>query len=267
MQYHYPRGTRLTGLEKNVLKRRAFEMILVMFYIEDLKDFLVSLIGMNPSLKSAVALARKRLPKGAKGEFRAIWQVLVDNAIITGQESADIQRLIDYRNLIAHETQQLTSDIGRNGAELGFAASALFEPNALRLVQQYRNKIVEDIPRTYIYPARVRGLMFDAAEKTYKEELKRLKDKIKKQLATVMQEVGKVNSSIQSLPSGLISRLEPGGPEHLSASGTLTEAGRNCAASLFAAGAPPLAVAHLMRISLRAATARHRDWCAQSVGE
>lgn len=260
MQHHYPRGTRLTALEKNVLKRRAFEMVLVLFYVEDLKHFLSSLISMNSGLKTAVALARTSLPKGAKGESKAIWQVLVERDIITQEESLDLQRLIDYRNLIAHQTQQLTRDIGRNETALGPAASTLFEPKALQLIQQYRGKIFSGVPRAYIYPATIRGLMFDAAEKTYTEELKRLTEKIKKQLSLTIREVDEVNASIRGLPADLLSRLEPEHPRHTAANGRLTDTGLACSDSLFAAGASPLVVAHLMRIALRVANARCRAW-------
>ena len=267
MQHHHPRGARLTALEKNVLKGRALEMVLVLFYVEDLKHFLISLIGTNSSLQSAVALARAGLQKGAKGEFRAIWQVLVEKAIISNEESLDIQRLIDYRNLIAHQTQQLTRDIGRNEAALGTAASALFEPKALLLIQHYRSKIITGIPRKYIFPATVGGLMFDAAEKTYKEELRRLRDKIKMQLSLRMLEVDEINSSIRQLPPNLLSSLEPGHPRHIASNGKLTESGLACSEILFAARASPLAVAHLMRISLRATNARYRAWRARKRNE
>jgi hypothetical protein len=37
---HYPRGGRLSALEKNELKRRALEMVLLLFYVEDLRGLL-----------------------------------------------------------------------------------------------------------------------------------------------------------------------------------------------------------------------------------
>jgi hypothetical protein len=50
MDEHFPRGPRLSALEKNELKKRALEMVLVLFYIEDLKQFVVESIRATDSL-------------------------------------------------------------------------------------------------------------------------------------------------------------------------------------------------------------------------
>ena len=68
----------------------------------------------------------------------------------------------------------------------------------------------------------------------------------------------------RSLPRALLDELEPGHPKHFLRNGTLSESGRACCATLYSVGAIPLAVAHLMRFSLRAASAQYRSWLAST---
>ena len=111
MQEHFPRGNRLAAIEKNELKRRAFEMVLMLFYIEDLKEFVVSSIRASDSRHTDPA--KHRLPEGTKNLYTRAWKVLVAKNVLTEDEASELEGLIDYRNLVAHQTQSLTGDVGR----------------------------------------------------------------------------------------------------------------------------------------------------------
>lgn len=50
---HHPKGGRYTALEKNVLKHRAFEMVLVLFEVQHLKDFVLGSIRATDSQRYA----------------------------------------------------------------------------------------------------------------------------------------------------------------------------------------------------------------------
>jgi hypothetical protein len=105
MREYHPRGRQLPALERNILKYRAFEMVLVLFRIEHLKNFV---------LNSVRATYPGRFPPGAKNVYRSAWTVLVADGVITQAESSEIQHLVDYRNAIAHNIHHLTSDLSRD---------------------------------------------------------------------------------------------------------------------------------------------------------
>jgi hypothetical protein len=110
---HFPKGTRYSALEKNVLKLRAFEMVLVLFYAEGLRSFVVGSIRATDRLRVPTESAPHRLPDETRKLYKKAWQILVDDEILTTEESAEIQALIDYRNVIAHATEELVADVNR----------------------------------------------------------------------------------------------------------------------------------------------------------
>lgn len=256
MDEHFPRGPRLSALEKNELKKRALEMVLVLFYIEDLKQFVVDSIRATDGFSK-----RDRLGPGTKGLVEKAWKALVEADVLTEEESAELQRLIDYRNLVAHETHNLTADVGRY-TSLQLRA-ARYERSALRRVQYFRKKIFAGMQQGFILSLSFRGLSFEAAEKTYLSELKSLDRKLRRQAAVFRAEIGQANETIAQLRrSGVLSRLEPGRPEQTNQRGQLTEQGIQCCRGLFLAGATPFVVSHLMRISLRSAQRQYSKWLA-----
>ena len=123
------RVNRLSALEKNELKRRALEMILLLFYIEDLKHFVVSSIRATDHHHDDPS--RHRLPGGTKNLYKKAWTVLVEARVLTKDEGDEIEELIDYRNLVAHQTQRLTSDISRYPSARVESAKTQYEFDAL----------------------------------------------------------------------------------------------------------------------------------------
>jgi hypothetical protein len=256
MEQHFPRGPRLSALEKNELKKRALEMVLVLFYIEDLKKFVVESIQATDGLRE-----QNRFPRGPKGLVEKSWKVLVGAGVLTEGESDELQRLIDYRNLVAHHLPALTGDVGRYGSIQ--LKSAGYDRSALRRVQYFREKIFSGMRQGFVLSLSFRGLRFEAAEQTYLDELKKLERKIRRQAAVARMEIEQANDTIARLRrSGVLKRLEPGHPEQTNRSGQLTAQGITCCRSLFIAGAPPFVVAHLMRISLRLAERQRTRWLA-----
>jgi uncharacterized protein YutE (UPF0331/DUF86 family) len=129
MYQHYPRGNRLSAFEKNELKRRAIEMALILFYIEDLRDFVVSSIRSTDHIRTGAD--KERLPIGVKNLYKKAWAIVVEAGVLTPEESIELQALIDYRNLVAHQIQELTGDIGRNLFVRKGMGSSKYEHKAL----------------------------------------------------------------------------------------------------------------------------------------
>jgi hypothetical protein len=262
MQTHFPRGGRLSALEKNELKRRALEMVLLLFYVEDLKNFVVSSIQASDNISDAHS-GQHRLPTGTKGLYQAAWKILVGEGVLTSEESIELQRLIDYRNLIAHQTQNLMADIGRYPSIRAEGTQSQYNFDALQRIRHLRQKLFSGMRQHFILSLSYRGLLFEAAERTYTEELKRLELKIRRQAAANKHEVDEANATIDMLRrSALLDKLQPGHPNQVGRNRKFTSEGINCCKQLFEAGASPFVVAHLMRCSLRAATRQHGVWQA-----
>ncbi|HJR74979.1 MAG TPA: hypothetical protein VJ806_15240 [Luteimonas sp.] len=227
-------------------------MVLVLFYIEDLKSLIIE------SIRATDRLSKVDRLKSQKRVLQTAFDVLVDEQVITATESNEIQRLIDYRNIVAHEMHNLTGDVGsfadRHGSETAYDSRALHQISA------YRNKIVQRMAGQFVISLSFRPLKFEAAERTYLREIKRLRLRIKKRAIVLSQSIDRVNLAIKSLPADLVSEVAPGHPRNRRGNGTLTIHGANCCFKLFDAGATSLAVAHLMRISLRAARTWEAKW-------
>lgn len=260
MKEYYPRGNRLSALEKNELKRRALEMQLILFYVEDLKRFVVE------SIRATDRLSRyaegDRLPDGIKRLHKKAFEILVDAGVLSKCESDELQELIDYRNFIAHQVHDLTSDVGRYPS-ICLPNDVRYQNGALKRVLYFRRKLSSEMRQKFALSVSFRDLQFEAAERAYFEELAILERKIRRQTIAARTEIEQANAMILVLEqSGLITKLEPGHPNQINRSGQLTDKGVNCCRELFIAGASPFVVAHLMRISLRSATRQHRLWLA-----
>ncbi|MDE2113161.1 MAG: hypothetical protein KGJ79_18675 [Alphaproteobacteria bacterium] len=102
-----PLGTRLPALERSLLRLRAFEMILVLFYAEELKRDVLDTIQATDHLS-----ATRRVPKGVKNPVDKALDALVADKAITAAEKTEIVGLIDYRNAVGHQIHNLLADLG-----------------------------------------------------------------------------------------------------------------------------------------------------------
>jgi hypothetical protein len=91
-----PLGSKLPALEQNILKYRAMEMLLVMYYAEELKRGVLN---------------RIHVPKGTKNAVDKALNALVADRAITAAEKMEVVKLIDYRNVIGHQMHNLLLDI------------------------------------------------------------------------------------------------------------------------------------------------------------
>lgn len=263
MEKRFPRDNRLSALEKNELKRRALEMVLVLFYVEDLKHFVVESIRATDQVCGFADGGR--LPPDTKKLYEKAWAILVEAGVLSQQESDELRGLVDYRNLVAHQTHALTADVGRYASLRVTDDAAQYQDGALERVQYFREKLSSEMSRKFVLSISFRGLNFEAAERTYLEELATLERKLRRQVQDARVEIDRANDQILALrQSGMLSKLEPGHPDQINLNGQLSDKGVRCCRELFSAGASPLVVAHVMRISLRAATRQHRSWLAKA---
>jgi hypothetical protein len=261
--YHRdPKGNRLPALEQNILKYRTFEMAIVLFHIEDLKAFVLDSIRATDKVRSHRNAAKPRIPVDAKKAYEKAWAVLVADGIISQDDSDEIQRLIDYRNDIAHRIQEFTCDIGREPFTQDYVQfnKVDYDYEAVTKLKRLRDKISRGIQARYVMSLSFRSVLFEAADKTYQQELKRLDRKIRRQITVRKEEIKQLEADLSSANGCTLEDFASSHPGNIATNGTLTSKGVETCYHLFDQNVSALAVAYLMGISHRAAVKRRQAW-------
>lgn len=275
---HYPQGSRLPALEQNILKYRALEMVMILFHIENLKGFVLNSLQITDEFRDK---DKQRIPNGTKKVYEKAWAALVNDGILTQAESDEVQRLVDYRNDIGHRLHLLTCDLSRSPVAESYlrwgSKAVKYDNNALKRLKYFRERITRGIQSKYIVSASFDYLLFEAAEKSYQHELRRLDQKIARQLAIRKEEIHSLNSELSLNDLELLGKFDPyheinapteslrtvsllNHPSNKAANGTLTKHGIDICCWLFDHNKSALAVAYLMQISYRSAVNRRRAW-------
>jgi hypothetical protein len=255
----HPRGARLPSLERNILKYRALEMVLILFYSEALK---ASIIGSIKAFDRLFRSQGSRILPATKKKLQVALGVFVADGVITKTEQDEIVGLVDYRNMIAHHIQTLTGDIGRTGIAGDFRKfmGVKYDHEARKRLKCYYNDILRRAASQYCGLITMNGPLFEPAEKTYEDELKRLHGKICKQLELREEEDRRLKNELSLDNTGLMDEAHPYHPANKSNSGRLTKRGVEICYRLFDLGKSPIAVAYLMRISYKTAVSRLKTW-------
>ena len=278
MRPHHPQGSWLPALEQNILKFRALEMVIILFNVENLKRFVLNSIKSTDKFRDR---DKQRIPIGTKNEFKKACSALVNDGILSQEESDEVRRLVDYRNDIGHRIHLLTCDLSRSPIVedfLQWSGNAVkYDYQALKRLKYFREKIWRGMRSRYIMVVSVEGHLFEAAEKTYQNELRRLEQKITRQIALREVEIQNLNAELSFDESGILENFDPNHeinepseslrtlsllnhPLNKAANGTLTKRGIEICYWLFEHNKSTLAVACLMQISHRSAVNRRRAW-------
>ena len=270
-RFTHPEGSRLPALERNILKYRAMEMVLVLFYAEELQNFVITSIRESDKMRGASRengkTPAKRIPEGAKKPFQMGLKSFVADGILKESEKDEIERLIDYRNHIAHIIYELTGDIGRTNLTRDFVrfrrkGGGQYDYNALTRLRFYRRELVARRARSHVVLVSLSPLFFEPAQHTFEQELKRLRRTIDGQLAKRKQKNAKLQGELSLDGTDLTGDFQPYHPANQYKSGRLTKRGVEICFRLYDLGKSPLAVAHLMQMSYKAATKRKELWRA-----
>ena len=111
--YLAPFSGRLPALERNILKYRAIQMILVIFYCEHLKRNIKSIAENHLRSRNRHETNVKPVRTDSRGQLsqRQSMDVLQEQRLINEAEASEIRDLLDFRNIIAHEVHTVVSDI------------------------------------------------------------------------------------------------------------------------------------------------------------
>ena len=267
MDYHAPLSGRLPALERNILKYRALEMILIVFYCDHLKRKIQTVAHRNARFRNSINANPK--PAGKQTTPRITTKrsmcVLQDLKLIDEVEATEIRSLIDFRNTIAHEVQKVVSDVGGGAFVRELYRLDIHEPRyAYGTVDRLKHFInVLDIRMQksgFTLIVSFDFLEFAAAEKTYENELARLKNVIDRQYRKRMQTIRELNDELTLPEAEFGVGHHPRDPENKYANGRLTERGIRMCYLLYDLGKSPMAVALLMEMSLGAAKRRQAQW-------
>lgn len=239
-------------------------MVLVLFYAEQLKAKVLSLIQRSDGFMAHTGRA-ERVPRGTKNPVGKCLDALEADGALSADEKAEIRRLIDYRNSVGHDVHELVADIT---SERSVRRSWIYLPEnftrydyeAVERLQHFL-KLLGERQRTHHYNGTISfdGLHFRSAERVFLNEIKLLRRKIAKQWKARQQQIDDLNKEMQSAIIGR-EETDPLHPANQYDDGRLTRRGEEICYRLFDQGLSPLAVAHLMGLQLTSVRNRQRSW-------
>ncbi len=261
-----PLGSRLPALEKNLLKLRSAQMMLVLFYAEQLKSKVLFLIQGTDEFMARAGKV-ERVPKGIKNPVGKCLDALEADGALTTDEKAEIRRLIDYRNSVGHDIHELVADISTEPyvrRSLAFVPDrfARYDYEAVERLQHFL-KVLDERQRRhhYIGTLSLNGLQFRSAERVFLGEIRLLRLKIAKQWKARQREIEVLNGEIRSAVID-DSDMDPRHPANQYEDGRLTRRGEEVCYRLFDQGLSAAAVAHLMGLKLNSTRIRRDRWLA-----
>lgn len=257
------------SLESDILKVRAFEMVLVLFYMEDLKHFVINSIESSDIIfKNKSRLKNESGAVGGCNKIKLAWKLLVSEGVISQAESDEIKGLLDYRNIIGHQVHRLTVDVGSYSSLMRrdpntFEPISDYDYTAAKRARSLRKKVGDGMRRKFALAVSFSSLRFKVAENVYISEIERLSNRINKGIDRANNLIDKVNEIICSIPKKEMEAAQPGHPRNIKGNGALTKQGVACIFRLYKSQATPFAAAYLMHISLRSAKYWYGKWRAQ----
>jgi hypothetical protein len=245
-RYNDPRGGRPSALERNILRYRAAEVTLYLFYAEEIRKFLRRDI-LRSAIKAdgasswrptqherkAVALLKlineaesaDRIPseeaealrhslhtdRQAGKQLRTALGHAVKIGMYTDHEADELHSLLDYRNDIAHRIHLMMYDVSRDYwavDHLSFSAP-LYKGQALDRLRVYRESLWERTPGNVMLTISMSGLLFETAERVYEGELKRLDGLIQAQIQRERKRAKAINAELDLSDTELVNDLSP----------------------------------------------------------
>nr|WP_321361389.1 hypothetical protein [uncultured Hyphomonas sp.] len=266
--YIDPWRGQIRALEHNIVKYRAMQMTLAIYYAEEIRRVIISAIQTHDkffkSLKPAETI--ERLPPGTKKPLEKAIKIWIDEKLISEKEAEDIKRLVDYRNDIAHRMHLLHADLSKYRwvkdrqkygpqDKVQYDSDAAVEMEALLCLLNDRLRAA-----SRILTLNPNALLFDAAEKSLKQELKSLRLKIDNLFREREREIAAINAELKSIHSTFRGEAAPNHWHQKYDNGRLTPRGVEVCYRLFDEAYSLVTVAYAMGLSLRSATKRQEMW-------
>ncbi|SON56508.1 hypothetical protein HDIA_2967 [Hartmannibacter diazotrophicus] len=245
-RYIDPRGGRPSAIERNILRYRAIEAALYLFYSEEIHSFLLGDVHRETTRKSGQLLPEppeeKRLQrlfahllsdaktadKVSSEDAAALQNLLghdrqqgkrlktalafaIEIGIFTNEEANELNSLLSYRNDIAHRIHLVMSDISRNNWSVDHLtfASPTYKSDALDRLRIYRRSLWERARSRLILTLSPNRILFELAEQAFEADLKRLGKTIEKQINRERERFNAINAELDLRGTELVGDLSP----------------------------------------------------------
>jgi len=254
-------GGRVPALERNLIKLRAAQVLLAIYYSEELQNSMVDLICSTENLRRVV---EPRLTRNAKNAKHKALKFLVADGALSRKESEEIRSLINFRNDAAHEIHWFFGDLSTNrfSREISEMLDKNFNYEVVGRFQHFLSRLSDArVNFGYAMTLNDRAGAFDEAEKILLEEIEILKKRVIRLWKIRANQIKILNSEID-LTGTEFAELDsyPEHPANKTQDGRLTEKGVEICNRLFESGRSTHAVAFLLRMSLSSVQRRQRRW-------
>lgn len=257
-----PRGENLRALEQNILKFRALEMVMILFYVEEIKSLALRTIKVTDEFRKLHSNIDERLPDGTKKIYTKLWKLLIAENVLSVEDTKDIEKIIDYRNDIAHSIQELVFDLNVDtySKSLVKFSGSKYKYGVLERLKKYKESMYEKFSSKYIFELNMKSVLFSQAERTYLLELNRLDKKIIRLLELRGIENKEIGDEMSLLNNEMLNELRPYHPNNFKNNKQLTSRGVFCMNTLFKLNVSNILVSYLMRVSLGSVNKRKSKW-------
>jgi hypothetical protein len=245
-RYDDPRGGRASALERNILRYRATEAALYLFYAEEVRGFMLTDVhrtairqpseeiweppeerrlqlvfadlmrdagtGQKLLAENADALRRAFANERQQGKkLKVAFAYAVTIGMFTEAEAAELKALLDYRNDIAHRIHMVISDINRDYWAIDHViyAAPTYKGDALDRLRSYRRTLWERARGQLLLTIPMDSMLFEFAEHAFEQELKRLDRLIKKQIGRERERYKTINAELDLRGTELVDDLSP----------------------------------------------------------
>jgi len=256
-RYDDPRGGRASALERNVLRYRAIEASLYLFYTAEIREFmlenvfpLVPVVGGAGTWETAAEARQKQLMRALVADAEAAGQIsteeaaalappaphdpkegkklrrafghAVANGMFEAGEADELVALLQYRNEVAHHIHLVMADVTRSYWTTNYVAYAApaYKSEALDRLRVYRGDLWDRFGRiSALYRSSFDHLLFEHAERVFEEDLVRLDRRIRAQIKDERKRFEALRPELSLSGTGLVDDLHPRAPWNFRSAG------------------------------------------------
>lgn len=261
-----PLGRWIPALERCMVRHRALEFVLILHHAEELKRSVIDTVATQKDWRRRFRNdGDQAAPVKPGKQLSRAFDWLVGEGVLTADERAHMVALIDRRNEVAHHLDQVTADLSterRVREWLDYYPDRKTHDHETLDALRAARRLLSDrmIAHSHVLTLDFRGMFFETTERVLTADLKALDRRIRKLIKGRRAEIAAVNSELSLEGTGLTGVLDPSWPENRHSNGCLTPRGIETCYRLYDLGRSPMAVAHLMNLSLVAARRRYRQW-------
>lgn len=220
---HYtdPMGSRAPELERCLIRHRALQMMLILYYAEELKRDVINGIAAQMRWRghSAMQPADGEGPSQEGKKQKRAFDQLVQDGVLTDDERKHMVSLIGRRNSIAHHLDYVTADLTTDRTVRGwldyYPDRQTHDYEALDQLRAARTLLSERMTaHHYVLELDMRGMFFESTERVLSADLKTLERRIRALMRQRRRDIAQLNAELLLKGSNLTGLFDPRWPEN-----------------------------------------------------